>query len=193
MIYISNDFVMDRTPEGFLWREEDMSGIPRIRLPDGSIFEPYIRYFAYGWLNKLFRAKSSMEPVSYSLRDWLCHSTNRGLDWSAAGTDDGMRAFRNTFAERVKEGELSAAQVELKLHHVFRFYESISYAMPYRGLTPMPQFVGRAESPAPITTRDVGGKTRWSGWNDIRFVRHRRICEPRRVGQPPNSTMSNES
>jgi len=144
-----------------------MSGIPRIRLPDGSIFEPYIRYFAYGWLNKLFRAKSSMEPVSYSLRDWLCHSTNRGLDWSAAGTDDGMRAFRNTFAERVKEGELSAAQVELKLHHVFRFYESISYAMPYRGLTPMPQFVGRAESPAPITTRDVGGKTRWSGWNDI--------------------------
>lgn len=33
MIYISNDFIMDRTPEGFLWREEDMSGIPRIRLP----------------------------------------------------------------------------------------------------------------------------------------------------------------
>ena len=41
-----------------------MSKIPRLRLPDGSIFEPTLRYFAYGWLNKIFKAKSSMEPDS---------------------------------------------------------------------------------------------------------------------------------
>ncbi|MDX0890429.1 hypothetical protein GOE07_05840 [Sinorhizobium medicae] len=167
MIYIPTDFIMDRTPDGFRWRDEDMSEIPRIRFLDGSIFEPSLRYFAYGWLNKLFKAKSSMQPDSYSLRDWLCHTTNLGLDWIAAGTDDVMRTFRNSFTERVEEGELSSAQVELKLDHVFSFYKTIRKAMPFIGEAPMLQFVGHVESLAPITSRQVGGKARWSGWNKI--------------------------
>lgn len=167
VLYIPSDFIMDRTPEGFRWREEYMSGIPRIRMPDGSIFEPFLRYFAYGWLNKLFKAKSSMEPDAYSLREWLCHSTNLGVDWMMAGADDLLRTFRNTFSERIKEGELSAAQVELKLNHIFKFYCNIRKAMPYAGGAPMPQFVGSAESSTPITSRLVGGRCRWSGWNKI--------------------------
>ncbi len=167
MIYIPNDFIMDRTPAGFMWRDDDMSGIPRIRHMDGSIFEPFLRYFAYGWLNKLFKAKSSMEPDAYSLREWLCHTTNVGLDWVSAGTDDVMRSFRSTFTERVKEGELAAAQVELKLDHIFTFYQRIRRAMPFDGEEPMLQFVGHSESLAPITTRRVGGQARWSGWSKI--------------------------
>jgi len=167
MIHIPGDFIMDRTPSGFRWRGEDMSEIPRIRLADGSIFEPSLRYFAYGWLNKLFKSKSSMEPDSYSLREWLCHTTNLGLDWVAAGKDDLMRSFRNTFAERVEEGELASAQVELKLHHVFTFYQTIRLAMPFIRGAPMVHFVGTAESLAPITTRQLGGTIRWSSWNKI--------------------------
>ncbi len=167
MLYIPSDFIMDRTPEGFCWREEDMAKIPRIRMPDGSIFEPTLRYFAYGWLNKLFKAKSSMEPDAYSLREWLCHTTNLGIDWMAAGADDVLRTFRNTFSERVEEGELSAAQVEVKLDHIFKFYKIIRKAMPFAGGSPMPQFVGKPETLTPITSRLVGAKSRWSGWNKI--------------------------
>lgn len=167
MIYIPNDFAMDRTPAGLMWRNEDMSGIPRIRSVDGSIFEPTLRYFAYCWLNKLFKAKSSMQPDSYSLREWLCYITNLGYDWVSAGTDDVMRSFRSSFAERVEEGELAAAQVELKLDHIFSFYQRIKRAMPFIGEEQMPQFVGHPESLAPITTRRAGGAVRWSGWNKI--------------------------
>lgn len=167
MIYIPNDFVMDRTPQGYQWRQEDMSEIPRIRQPDGTIFEPFLRYFAYGWLNKRFKAKTSMEPDSYSLREYLCHATNLGLDWVAAGADDVLRSFRNSFADRVKDGELSSAQVELKLHHVFNFYMTIREAMPFINGTPMLRFVGKLGGIAPITSRQVGGKAHWSGWNKI--------------------------
>lgn len=166
-MYIPNDFRMDRTPEGFRWREEEMSAIPRIRLPEGSIFEPYLRYFAYGWLNKVFKAKSSMEPNSYSLREWLCHIMNLKLDWISAGQDDVIRSFRNSFAENVEEGELSSAQVELKVHHVFCFYETVNRSMPFVGGSRTPNFVGRPSSLAPITTRQVGPIIRWSGWNNV--------------------------
>lgn len=166
MRYIPSDFQMDRTPAGFLWQSEDMSNIPLIRNPDGSIFEPFLRYFAYGWLQKLFKAKSSMEPDSYSLREYLCHLSNSGADWVSGGCDEMMRTFRNTFPERVKEGELAPAQVELKLDHIFQFYKTVDYAMPYLGHSRTPEFVGTDEI-APITERRVGEKLRWSGWNKV--------------------------
>ena len=144
-----------------------MSKIPRLRLPDGSIFEPTLRYFAYGWLNKIFKAKSSMEPDSYSIREWLCHHTNLGLDWKAAGTDDSFRSFRTSFAQSVEDGELSATQVELKLDHVFKFYRNIRKAMPFVGLMPTPQFVGKPANLTPITSRLANGKIRWSGWSKV--------------------------
>lgn len=184
MIYIPNDFVMDKTPAGFKWRADDMSGIPRIRYFDGSIFEPFLRYFAYCSLNKLFKAKSSMEPDAYSLREWLCFITNLGLDWIAAGTDDRMREYRVSFAERVAEGELSAAQVELKLDHIFSFYRWIRKAMPFHGGEPLLQFVGHGESSAPITTRQVGSTVRWSSWNKIgRSTPHRPTPDDEQVKQ----------
>ncbi|MBY5751409.1 hypothetical protein [Rhizobium leguminosarum] len=158
---------MDLTPGGLRWRQEDMSGIPRIRRPDGSIFEPTLRYFAFCWLNRVFKAKSSMGPPSCSLREFLCHSTNLGLDWVGAASDDVLRTFRNSFSERVKNGELSAAQVEMKLDHVFHFYKYSRKAIPYLGGLPTQQFVGRPASLAPITSRTVAGKSRWSGWSKI--------------------------
>lgn len=167
MIYIPADFIMDRTPDGYRFRQEDMSKIPRIRQPDGAVFEPTLRYFAFCWLNKIFRSKSSMEPPSYSLREFLCHSTNLGLDWIGAGCDDVLRMFRSSFSERIADGELSAAQVELKLDHVFHFYQYVRKAMPYLGELPMQQFVGRPASLAPITSRAVAGTSRWSGWSKI--------------------------
>lgn len=167
MIYIPADFIMDRTPAGLRWRQEDMANIPRIRLPDGSIFEPSLRYFAFCWLNRIFKTKSSMEPPSYSLREFLCHTTNLGFDWIEAAADDVLRGFRNSFSERVIDGQLSAAQVELKLDHVFQFYKYARKAMPYIGELPTPQFVGRPASLTPITSRVVAGKSRWSGWSKI--------------------------
>ncbi|KQZ44671.1 site-specific integrase [Ensifer sp. Root558] len=166
MRYIPIDFEMGRTPQGLLWQSEDMSDIPVIKNPDGSIFEPSLRYFGYGWLQKTFKSKSSMEPDSYSLRDYLCHLLNSGVDWVYGGRDEVLRSFRNSFSERVKEGELASAQVELKLEHVFRFYQTIDKAMPILGGNPTPQFVGYNEI-SPITTRRVGGTLRWSGWNKV--------------------------
>ncbi|WP_434729523.1 hypothetical protein [Rhizobium binae] len=166
MRYLPIDFEMGRTPQGLLWQSEDMSDIPLIRNPDGSIFEPSLRYFGYGWLQRIFKSKSSMEPDSYSLRDYLCHLRNDGIDWIYGGQDEMLRSFRNSFSERVKEGELASAQVELKLEHVFRFYQTIHKAMPYLGGDPTPQFVGDNEV-SPITTRRVGETLRWSGWNKV--------------------------
>ena len=162
-----------------------MSKIPRLRLPDGSIFEPTLRYFAYGWLNKIFKAKSSMEPDSYSIREWLCHHTNLGLDWKAAGTDDSFRSFRTSFAQSVEDGELSATQVELKLDHVFKFYRNIRKAMPFVGLMPTPQFVGKPANLTPSPPVSPMGK---SGG-----VAGAKLIEVRPTDPRPTSTKSNES
>lgn len=166
MRYIPTDFRMSKTPRGLLWQSEDMADIPVIMNPDGSIFEPSLRYFAYGWLQKTFKSKGSMGPDSYSIRDYLCHLWNSGVDWIYGGRDEMFRSFRNSFLERVKEGELASAQVELKLDHVFRFYHTIHKAMPFLGGNPAPQFVGDNEI-SPITTRRVGETLRWSGWNKV--------------------------
>lgn len=177
MKFVSTDFIMDRTPKGFLWQREDMANIPRIRMPCGSICEPLLRYFAYGWLVKLFKSKNSMEPDAYSLREWFCYLANLGLDWRK-GSDGLMRSFRLSFAKKIKEGAISAAQVELKMEHIFKFYRTISKAMPFVGRGQRtPVFVGApGVVDAPITSSLVGKDKalKWIGWKKIQRATARR-------------------
>ena len=118
----------------------------------------------------------------------MCHHTNLGLDWKAAGTDDSFRSFRTSFAQSVEDGELSATQVELKLDHVFKFYRNIRKAMPFVGLMPTPQFVGKPANLTPITSRLANGKIRWSGWSKVdRSAPRQTHARPRRSRTNPRA------
>jgi integrase len=165
-VYVPTDFAMDKTPAGFLWQGEDMSGIPRIRMPDGSICEILLRYFAYCRLHRIFRAKSSMESEAYSLREWFCHLGNLGLDWRA-GSDVLMRSQRLLFASAMSEREVSAAQVELKMSHIFKFYQHIHKAVPYFFRKSTPVFVGLLGGKAPISAAMTGRSLSWTGADKI--------------------------
>lgn len=154
------DYKFACTEVGFLWLEEDMGGIPLLTDPEGQVFEPLFRYFAYAWKNRLFRCKSSMNPVKYSIREFLFHLHVTNVKWTKV-SDEVLRSYRRALMARVKEGQISQARVDLKLLHVFEFYRIIPAAMPFvnRGRE-MIQFVGREGDGAPITSKQITKKRR---------------------------------
>lgn len=170
------DFNLGFTPPGYLWHGEDMGGIPILSTPEGNIFEPLLRYFAYAWKNRLFRRKSSMNPVKYSIRDFLCYLAKEGIAWTGA-SDKRLRSYRIVLLAQAAEGQFSKAQVADKLRHVFDFYATIPLAMPFLNRNrKMKQFVGPEKEGTPITAvhvkkrRGSRGKQMTIRWTGADFV-----------------------
>jgi hypothetical protein len=167
---IPSDFKSGITPSGFLWDGEDMGGVPFISTPDGAIFEPLLRFFAHGWKHRVFRSKSSMMPVMYSVREWLCYLANNDFNWKRA-SDKCLRSFRLFLRKRAEVGDFTEYQVALKLRHVFEFYAGIPNAMPFVARNcPTKVFVGLEGLGAPITAKQKksrrgkkSDRLRWSG------------------------------
>ncbi|MGO6946990.1 hypothetical protein ELH99_17600 [Rhizobium leguminosarum] len=166
---------MDSTNDGFVWQGEDMSGIPRLYLLDGSVCEPFLRFFAHGRLTRFFKAKSSMRPSAYSLRDWWCHLHLAKVNWEDVD-DTHLRRFREILKMRVRLGQMSLAHVDTKIRHVFEFYANIPAAMPYfsRGKQ-MTVFVGEPNDEcARITSKTAGKRVIWSGSDKVKSAKVKR-------------------
>lgn len=154
-------FKFSKVQAGAKWFGVDIAGLPIMYLPTGEICEPFVRYFTHGWRKRIFKTRGSMNPEKYSLRDWFAHCYFKGVYWLDAD-DDELSVFRDTFAADVVAKRLSAAQVELKLSHVFKFYRIIPDAMPFhtRGRL-MRRFVGNPDQDfTPITSSIVETRKR---------------------------------
>jgi len=169
----SKNFKTSYAVQGFKWCEEDMQDIPVVKTPDGTIFEPLMRYFAYGWLHRRFKSKTSMRPVMYSLRDWFSFLMTRGVDWFDV-TDATLREYRISLVGQAEAGCFSRVRIPLKLEHVFDFYAVIPRAMPFLNRVRMKVFADVIGKFAPITAVDSKRGLKWSGAEAIRAATPKR-------------------
>lgn len=166
-----SDFRLTFADSEFRWVGERRPGLPILCWPDGTLCEPAITFFGYSAERGRVRI-SSMKPQAYAIREWLAFLASKGKRWDEVD-DLLLRRWRDSQRDAMEAREISARQVERKLHTVFTFYRLLPEALPFdeRG-KPRRLLVGRSNPREgvyfPVTSKTGLGpkgerREMWSG------------------------------
>ncbi len=161
------DFPVEFAGVHVIWQGDAAEGLPIVRLPNGSVCEPRLRFF--GWSLRYSRVKiQSMRGEAYTLREWWAFLARSGRYWDEVADQD-LIDWR---AELHKRGGAEPPRIERKLEIVFTFYAAADEVL--RNCELLRFEVPPVSVDGPITARKRGEALEWACANSIQRGHRRR-------------------
>ncbi|MGA1810705.1 hypothetical protein VHN57_17920 [Sphingobium sp. WW5] len=121
-------YSIKKAGKDFKWRGEKAPKLPLIQAPDGSLFEPLVKYFGESFRYRRVQI-SSMLVEAYILKDWFTYLNDNNIDWKRV-RDQTIVDWRSHLNEADRKSIQDGDRIEIdsknrinrKIDVVFTFY-----------------------------------------------------------------------